>query len=193
MHTRAEEVGADHFRSSAMFLTALIRNRPMGSDVYNGTSIDQFYAQKYGQDTPLPSIQLCTENVDSSGACGFNYACVYIGTDQLVIADYAAADDLSIREWHSRISSADGGSPADRAAVRRQQKYSGWNHPRGFAAFRRIWVRRDRNRLNTYLETFARSSGEFEAIEKYNASNADRELPTRADRRPGFLGRTCAS
>ena len=75
----AAEEGADHFRSSAIFLTAAHPKQTEGSDVYAGTSIDQFYAQKYGQDTPLPSIQLGIENVDATGACGFNYACVYSG------------------------------------------------------------------------------------------------------------------
>ena len=39
------------------------------------------YAQKFGQDTPLPSIQLCIENVGSlTGACGYGYSCVYANT-----------------------------------------------------------------------------------------------------------------
>ncbi len=40
----AEEVGADHFRSSAVFLTASHPKQTEGSDVYNGTSVDQLYA-----------------------------------------------------------------------------------------------------------------------------------------------------
>src|SRR5436190_10042158 len=55
--TRAAEEGADHFRSSAVFLTAAHPKQTEGSDVLGGTSIDQLYAQQYGQDTPLPSIQ----------------------------------------------------------------------------------------------------------------------------------------
>src|ERR1700677_4906000 len=50
----AAEDGADHFRSSAVYLTAAHPKQTEGSDVHNGTSIDQYYAQKYGQDTPLP-------------------------------------------------------------------------------------------------------------------------------------------
>jgi hypothetical protein len=53
----AAEDGADHFRSSAVYLTAAHPKQTEGSDVRNGTSIDQYYAQRYGQDTPLPSIQ----------------------------------------------------------------------------------------------------------------------------------------
>src|ERR1700730_17787222 len=75
----AAEEGADHFRSSAVFLTGAHPKQTEGSDVHAGTSIDQIYAKAFGQDTPLPSLQLAIENVDASGTCGFNYACVYSG------------------------------------------------------------------------------------------------------------------
>jgi hypothetical protein len=39
-----------------------------GSDYFVGTSLDQLCAQRFGQDTPLPSLQLCIEMVDASGA-----------------------------------------------------------------------------------------------------------------------------
>src|SRR5689334_7435911 len=48
---RPAEEGADHFRSSAVFLTAAHPKQTEGSDVLSGTSIDQLYAQKFGQDT----------------------------------------------------------------------------------------------------------------------------------------------
>ena len=52
-----------------------------GADIYCGTSLDQAYAHRAGQDTPLPSIQLCIENVGSlSAACGYGYSCVYANT-----------------------------------------------------------------------------------------------------------------
>ena len=61
-----------------MFLTASHPKRTEGSDIFAGVSMDQIYAQKFGQDTPLPSMQLCIENVGSiSGACGYGYSCVY--------------------------------------------------------------------------------------------------------------------
>ena len=46
----AEEVGADHFRSSAVFLTAAHPKQTEGSDIRNGPSIDQLYAKAHGQD-----------------------------------------------------------------------------------------------------------------------------------------------
>jgi len=73
----APEIGADHFRSAAVFLTQAHPRQTQGSDVYAGTSLDQIYAQRFGQDSPIPSMQLCIENVDQAGGCSYNYSCVY--------------------------------------------------------------------------------------------------------------------
>ncbi len=74
------EIGGDHFRSSATFLTQAHPKQTEGSDVYVGTSMDQLYAKRFGQDTPIPSMQLCIEPVDQSGGCAYGYACVYTDT-----------------------------------------------------------------------------------------------------------------
>ena len=75
------EAGADHTRSSAAFLTCAHAKMTEGADIENAISMDQIYAQQFGQDTPLPSIQLCIEDVGSlTGACGYGYSCVYANT-----------------------------------------------------------------------------------------------------------------
>ena len=73
----APEIGGDHFRSSAVFLTQSHPKQTEGSDVFVGTSLDQYYAQRFGQDTPIPSMQLCIENINQSGGCAYGYTCVY--------------------------------------------------------------------------------------------------------------------
>src|SRR5437762_7187447 len=54
---KAEEIGGDHDRSTAVFLT---QAHPLQTeaDVYIGKSIDQIHADRYGQDTALPSLEL---------------------------------------------------------------------------------------------------------------------------------------
>ena len=71
------EIGGDHFRSSAVFLTQSHPKQTQGSDIWCGTSMDQLYAQKFGQSTPLPSMQFCIENLDQAGGCTYNYSCAY--------------------------------------------------------------------------------------------------------------------
>ena len=73
----AREIGGDHYRSSAVFLTQAHPKRTLGADVEAGTSFDQLYAQRFGQDTPIPSMQLCIEDVDQGGSCGYGYSCSY--------------------------------------------------------------------------------------------------------------------
>ena len=73
----APEIGGDHFRSSAVFLTQSHPKQTQGSDIWAGTSMDQLYAQRFGQDTPLPSMQFCIENLDQAGGCTYNYSCAY--------------------------------------------------------------------------------------------------------------------
>ena len=76
----ASEIRADHFRTAAVFLTQAKPKQTQGSDVFAGTSFDQIVAQTRGQDTPIPSMQLCIENVDQAGGCSYNYSCVYTDT-----------------------------------------------------------------------------------------------------------------
>src|SRR5918995_6338567 len=43
----ASEIGGDHFRSAAVFLTQAHPKQTQGSDLHAGTSIDQLYAQRF--------------------------------------------------------------------------------------------------------------------------------------------------
>ncbi len=76
----APEIGGDHFRSSAVFLTQSHPKQTQGSDLYVGTSIDQIIARQIGRTTAIPSMQLCIENLDQAGGCYYNYACAYTDT-----------------------------------------------------------------------------------------------------------------
>ena len=58
-----------------------------------GTSIDQLYAQRFGQEMAIPSMQLCIENVDQAGGCEYGYSCAYTDSISWAVAVGAAADD----------------------------------------------------------------------------------------------------
>ena len=75
-----EEIGGDHFRSSAVFLTQAHPTQTESSDIYVGASLDQIYAKRFGQNTPIPSMQFCIEPVDRAGGCAYGYSCVYTDT-----------------------------------------------------------------------------------------------------------------
>lgn len=73
----ADQIGGDHDRSTAVFLTQAHPKQTQGSDMFIGTSIDQLHAQRFGQDTVLPSLELCIEEIDRGGGCAYNYHCAY--------------------------------------------------------------------------------------------------------------------
>jgi hypothetical protein len=171
-----KEIGGDHFRSSAVFLTQAHPKQTEGSDVYVGVSMDQLYAQRFGQDTPVPSMQLCIENVDQSGGCAYGYACVYTDTISWaapteplpMVRDPRAAFDMLFGV---------GATPEQRAAHRRTNKsILDWVTAE-VTKLRRELGPSDRTRLNEYLEDIREIERRIEKIEAHNASGEQRELP----------------
>ncbi len=69
------DAGADHARSAAVFLSGV---HPEKDSIRVGPTIDQIVAERIGQDTPLPSLELSIEDVALS--CGSGYACAYTNT-----------------------------------------------------------------------------------------------------------------
>jgi hypothetical protein len=172
----ANEEGADHFRSSAVFLTAAHPKQTEASDVLAGTSIDQTYAQRFGQDTPLPSLQLGIENVDQAGACGFNYACVYSGPISWSSPATPLPMTIDPRMAFENLF-GDGGSPADRAARQRASRSILDGIVRELGVLQKDLGARDRTRLQAYLESIREIERRIEKIERHNAGGAERELP----------------
>jgi len=79
----ADEDGpmADHARSSAAFLTAQHPKRTAAADIEAGSSLDQILAKQSRHQTPLPSVQMCIEDLGNlSGDCGYGYSCAYTHT-----------------------------------------------------------------------------------------------------------------
>jgi hypothetical protein len=172
----AAEEGADHFRSSAVYLTAAHPKMTEGSDYFAGTSIDQLYAQQFGQDTPLPSIQLCIEMVDASGACDYGYACVYADTISWASPTQPLPMTLDPRMAFESLF-GEGGTPEERLARQKvNRSILDWIS-QDVARLQKGLGPSDRNRLNQYLDDVREIERRIQRIEKYNASGEARALP----------------
>src|SRR5579862_3456646 len=69
--------GADHWVAAA-FMCANKPKKTTGADIQDGTTIDQLIAQKIGQETLLPSLQLALEDPGANSSnCGEGYSCAY--------------------------------------------------------------------------------------------------------------------
>ncbi len=172
----AAEEGADHFRSSAVYLTAAHPKMTEGSDYFVGTSIDQLYAQKFGQDTPLPSIQLCIEMVDATGACDYGYACVYADTISWASPTTPLPMTIDPRTAFENLF-GEGGTPEDRASRQRvNRSILDWIS-KDVGRLRRGLGPADRTRLDAYLDDVREIERRIQRIEKYNSSGEARQLP----------------
>ena len=71
----------DHAVSAAGFLTGIWPKRTEAEDVLANTTIDQIVAQQIGQDTPLPSLEVATEDFTGYvGGCSPGFSCAYLNT-----------------------------------------------------------------------------------------------------------------
>jgi hypothetical protein len=170
------EIGGDHFRSSAVFLTQTHPKQTESSDVRAGISLDQIYAKRFGQDTPIPSMQLCIENVDQAGGCAYGYSCVY--TD--MISWSSPTEPLPMirdpRMAFDQLFGA-GGSTAERAS-RRRATTSVLDYVTSQVADlnRRLDVS-DRQRMERYLTDVREIERRIQQVEARNSSGDARELP----------------
>ena len=71
----------DHAVSAAGFLTGVWPKRTEAEDVLANTTIDQVVAQQIGQQSPLPSLELATEDFSGYvGGCSPGFSCSYMNT-----------------------------------------------------------------------------------------------------------------
>src|SRR5947208_12537162 len=181
--TLAEE-GADHTRSSSTFLTAAHPKQTEGSDILAGTSIDQLFAQKFGQQTPLPSIQLCIENVGSlNGACGYGYSCVYANTIRCASPTEPLPMEMDPRVAFERLF-GDGGTADERLARRRADRSILDAISESPSPPRQGLDRSGRNRLDDYFAVVRQLGRRIQQIEQYHTSSSGRPLPQAPTRVP---------
>ncbi len=170
------EIGGDHFRSSAVFLTHCHPKQTQGSDIFAGTSMDQMYAQRFGQDTPMPSMQFCIENLDQAGGCTYNYSCAY--TDSIswaspteplpMIRDPRVAFDMLFGA---------GGTPEERAERRATRRSILDWIAEDVTEVRKELGASDRPRLDQYLEHVRELERRIQMVEAHNDSGEKRDLP----------------
>ena len=172
----APEIGGDHFRSSAVFLTQSHPKQTQGSDLYVGTSFDQIIARRLGQDTAIPSMQLCIENLDQAGGCTYNYACAYTDTISWSSPSEPLPMIRSPRAAFDLLFGA-GNNNSDRAA-RRKQNSSILDWMVGeMGSLKRDLGAADKNRIDQYLENIRELERRIQLIEARNSSGAERALP----------------
>jgi hypothetical protein len=172
----APEIGGDHFRSSAVFLTQAHPKQTQGSDLFVGTSWDQVVARKLAGDTPLQSMQLCIENLDQAGGCYYNYACAYTDTISWASPSEPLPMIRNPRTAFELLFGA-GSNNADRAARRKDNgSILDWVVSEMKGLSRQLGPE-DRRRVDQYLENVRELERRIQAVESKNTSGEERALP----------------
>jgi hypothetical protein len=172
---RAEEIGGDHDRSTAVFLT---QSHPLQTqaEVFIGKSMDQVHAERFGQETALPSLEITTEQMDRGGGCAYNYHCAYTTS----LAWSSPTQPLpAIREPRvvfEQLFGA-GDSPADRADRLRTNRSLLDFVASGLADLKRELGVVDRQALDQYTTHIRELERRIGLVEAQNNSGEERQMP----------------
>jgi hypothetical protein len=168
--------GGDHTRCPAVFLNGVHPKRTDGADIRAGTTIDQIAAQKIGQDTLLPSLELAIEDYSGLvGSCDVGFSCTYMNTiswrtpttpmpmeiNPRVVFDRMFGDGATAEERRQRIENQRSILDAVTGQVRRLEGKLGTN---------------DRSRVAEYLDTVREIERRIQLSEK-QTSNTNLDVP----------------
>jgi len=170
------EIGGDHFRSSAVFLTQSHPKQTEGNDVHAGTSLDQLYASKFGQDTPIPSMQLSIENVDQAGGCTYGYSCIYTDTISWASPTQPLPMVRDPRVVFDQLFGV-GATKEERAAnLKADKSILDWVTAQ-ISQLRKEISATDKARLTEYLDNIREIERRIQRVEARNASGEARAFP----------------
>jgi len=162
-----------HATSNSAFLSAAKAKLTESTDYYLGTTVDQIAAQRIGQVTQLPSLELAMDLLQVVGQCDNGYACVYQNN-----LSWSSPTTPLPAEAHPRIVFeslfGEGGSIAERRAALRKKASLLDAFNEDLARLQRDLGPGDRARVNHYLETVREVE---RRIQKAEADTADNPLP----------------
>ena len=170
------EIGGDHFRSSAVFLTQSHPKQTEGNDVHAGTSLDQLYAKKYGQDTPIPSMQLSIENVDQAGGCTYGYSCIYTDTISWASPTQPLPMIRDPRVVFDQLFGVGATAEERTANLKADRSILDWITSQA-SQLRKELGAGDRARLGEYFENVREIERRIQRVEARNASGEHRAMP----------------
>ncbi len=164
--------GADHWVAAA-YLCANKPKKTTGSDIQDGTTIDQIIAQKIGQETLVPSLQLAIEDPGANSSnCGEGYSCAYTNSISWASPTQPLPMELNPQVVFERLF-GDGGTPAERAARREQDRSILDSVTQKLARFGRDLGASDRAKLEEYTDDIREIERRLDIAKRARGRNVD--------------------
>lgn len=105
----------DHARAACTYLTGVHPKKTAGSEIHVGISVDQIAAQRIGNATKLPSLELACEDGRLVGACDSGYSCAYSNSISWRTPSTPMPPEINPRAVFERLFGAEDENPADRS------------------------------------------------------------------------------
>src|SRR5213594_2048072 len=162
-----------HAVSVAAWLSGSVPFRTIAENVRAGTTIDQVIANKIGQDTPFPSLELATEDFTGwIGGCDTAYSCAYMNTISWKTPTTPLPMEINPRVVFERMF----GRPGTRSQrlERMQENRSILDSVREDASdLEKKLGTKDRGRLNDYLDNLREIEQRIQKAEKQTTTSVN--------------------
>jgi uncharacterized protein DUF1552 len=165
------DVAGDHAASSAGWLSGAVAKRTEAEDVRVGRTVDQIIAQRIGQDTPFPSMELATEDFTGYvGGCVPGYSCAYMNTISWTSATTPQPMEINPRVVFERMFGR-AGTPAQRVARMRNDRSILDSITAETTRLRRELGESDQARLGEYLDNVREIERRIQRTEARNGAD----------------------
>jgi len=137
---------------------------------FSAPTIDQLAAQRLGQDTPFPSIEVATESRGGGGQCDRNYGCSYSGTISFRTASTPLPMETNPRTLFQRLF-GQGDTPEERARLAKQYASILDVISQESGSLKKRVGAEDRLMLDEYLETIREIERRVQKMEERDLSS----------------------
>lgn len=163
----------DHAVSAAGFLTGVWPKRTEAEDVHANTTIDQVVAQQIGQDTPLPSLEVATEDFTGYvGGCSPGFSCAYLNTISWSSPATPLPMEINPRAVFERLFGAAGTPAQRRKRVQTEQSILDSVVDEASTLGASLCAH-DRTRMNDYLDNLREIERRIQKQEARGATQVD--------------------
>jgi hypothetical protein len=157
--------GADHWVAAA-FLCANKPKKTTGADIQDGTTIDQIIAQRIGQESLLPSLQLAIEDPGANSSnCGEGYSCAYTNSISWSSPTTPLPMELNPQVVFERMF-GEGGTQEERAIRREQDRSILDSITKSLVRFKKDLGAADRAKLDEYTDDIRELERRLEIAKK---------------------------
>lgn len=175
-HTAAD-TSAVHSLSPCTWLSGVRPKPTLGSDALAGVTADQFAAQVIGQDTPLPSLELATEDHSGLiGACDRDYGCIYMNTLSWRSPTTPNPMEINPRKVFERLF-GQGGTAEQRLARQQEDRSILDAIVQQTGRFNATLGKNDQQKVSDYLDNVREIERRLTQAEAKIAGNADLVIP----------------